>query len=404
MRGGFNLTETDVFLYDAAGDGEPKTPAQVSVDEIRRLGGTHVELNIKAKMITGTSSIIYPDTRPDYRTWEFERYSRLIRYIKNMGMTVGLRPIFFVVGPEGEFPYVVTQPDGSSKMWWHGNIEPDDVDQWFQSFQDYVSSYFELANANNVDFFTIGAELSSMMVGIPYRSDRFQYGFPAKWINVVKHAKRNLRTSKVMYDINYTDELFVSDGVERSGGEFERWRYLITSKALRNSPVSKRTQESLRALWRELDFVGIDMYRSLATYDAEIPADYNDLVTLLKQMSNFYASEMNKAFTQIKTATGVDKVAFMKETGYRSVEKGFIDPFRYANEFETLNLDHQAAAFEAFLSSFWDPKYKWLGGAFLWDISVDPNRTGRFDKGFSPIGKTKTEEIISQRFFGDRRR
>ena len=44
---------------------------------------------------------------------ERRRYIRLIRYIQKKGMTVGLRPIFFVVDKNGN-PYVETLEDGTS--------------------------------------------------------------------------------------------------------------------------------------------------------------------------------------------------------------------------------------------------------------------------------------------------
>ena len=109
---GFNLTEDGTFVYDAAADGQTKTPAQVAVDKAKSLGANHVNLNMRATMVGPYSSEITPTTAPSERSKEAFRVNRLIQYIHAQGMTAGIRPIFFVVGPSGEFPYSTRLTDG----------------------------------------------------------------------------------------------------------------------------------------------------------------------------------------------------------------------------------------------------------------------------------------------------
>lgn len=397
VSGGFNLTETDDFHYDASVDGA-KTPAQVAVDHIKRLGGKHVELNVRARMITGTGTEIVPVTKPADRADEAKRMIRLMKYIKEQGMTVGIRPIFFVVGPNGEFPYYQIMPDGSRKHWWHGNIQPIDPDRWFDSFRTYLDVYITIASIGKADEFTIGAELYSMTVGIEDQWPEYQYGFPGRWITLLRYVKTKLPQAMLMYDINFTDDSNSNAGFQKSGGELERWRYRLVDLANPTDPEELKIWQDLVQFWRELDGIGIDMYRSLASRGQVPPTNYNDLVKLLRQRADSFASQLDTAWTEISLVTEIEKKFYFKEIGYRSVQNGFIDPFTYADNDPRVNITHQAAAYDAFLEAFWDAKWPWLGGVFFWDVSADPNKNTGKDSGFSPVNKKLTEEVILRRF------
>lgn len=426
-----SLTEIGNFKYDAAPAGQPKKPAQIAVDELKRIGVKHVVLNPQAKMTNPKGNDVIPNTPIAERAAEAQRYQRLIAYIHSQGMTVGIRPIFFLVKPDGSFPFLEVQPDGTQKLWWHGNILPAQPFRWFQSFQQYLDIYMLIAKVNRAEEFTIGAELYSMTVGIEDQQDpRYKFGFPASWVKVLKHARTKLGANvRIMYDINFTDDS--NAGGTNSGGELERWRYRIVDMA--NPPQDPagtppdadtpfRTWKSLVAFWNGLDAVGIDMYRSLADRDEVIPADYNALVALLTLRAEMFANQLYGAFTEINmttTAAGfvpsagestgtptdithsanvVARKGIFKEVGYRSTTKGFIDPFNYAMGNGDVNINHQAAAFQAFFNAFWVPGMDWFGGVSFWDTSVNPGLRGANDAGFSPIGKAKTEQVIRTYF------
>lgn len=397
LSGGFNLTETDEFHYDAATDGT-KTSAQVAVDDIKRLGGKHVELNVRARMITGTGTEIVPVTKPADRANEAKRMIRLMKYIKDQGMTVGIRPIFFVVGPNGEFPYRQMMPDGTVKHWWHGNIQPSDPDRWFDSFRTYLDVYITIANIGKADEFTVGAELYSMTVGIEDQWMAHPHGFPGRWVSLLRYVKSKLPRAMLMYDINFTDDSNNDTDFQKSGGELERWRYRLVDLAKPTDPEEFKIWQDLVQFWRELDGIGIDMYRSLASRGQVPPTDYAQLVNLLRQRADSYASQVDTTWTEISLITEVEKKFYFKEIGYRSVENGFIDPFTFADNDPRINIAHQAAAYEAFLGAFWDAQWPWMGGVFFWDVSIDPKKNTGTDSGFSPIKKKQTEAIIMQRF------
>jgi hypothetical protein len=108
---GINLTEQDGFVYDANPVGSSKSPAQIAVDQIKALGANHVILNPRAIMTDPKGSDVVPFTPIQERVKERSRYIRLMEYIHSLGMTVGIRPIFFVVRPDGTFPYIEIKPD-----------------------------------------------------------------------------------------------------------------------------------------------------------------------------------------------------------------------------------------------------------------------------------------------------
>ena len=400
IMGGMNLTEQDKFPYDAAVGGGAKTPAQIAVDEIRALGATHVILNPRATMNNPKGNDLVPVTPISDRSAERGRYKRLIDYIHSQGMTVGIRPIFFVVAPDGSFPYLEPLPNGGTKLWWHGNIEPSDPNQWFESFRSYLDIYLLIAKINHVEEFTLGAELYSMTVGIEDQWLAYPYGFPGRWLDLLHYAKKKIdATTRVMYDINFTDDIVNATGVSASGGELERWRYRIVDLANPRNPEEHQIWQDLVSFWNELDAVGIDMYRSLAGTHDIIPTNSPDLVRLLRVRVDQFASQMDNTMVNIELVTGKHQLAMFKELGYRSMVKGFIDPFYYENGAGVYSGAHQAAAYEAMFQSFWTPKFDWFGGGSFWDVGVSPNRnSGSGDTGFSPIGKLETVDVLKEIF------
>lgn len=396
--GGFNLTENGDFVYDAADPGAMKTPAQLAVDEAKALGSNHVNLNLRARMVGPRSSEVIPVTAPAQRANERIRIARLIRYIHEQGMTVGLRPIFLVVGPNGEFPYVEKQPDGSVKTWWHGNIQPDDPNRWFQSFLVYLDMYMDVARMAKADEFTIGAELYSMTVGIEDQWLAYPHGFPGRWLEVLRHARAKLRNTRIMYDINFTDDsVKIDGGITASGGEMERWRYRIVDLANPSDPDEHKIWTDLVAFWKELDAVGIDMYRSLASERETMPEKYEELVAALKLRSDSYATQLDNAMSQIEFTVGQRPIAILKEVGFRSVEKGYINPFSYSGS-GSIKVADQAAAYQAIFESFWSVNWPWFRGIVFWEIPLDPARKGMADNGFSPLDKEMTSSLVRANF------
>ena len=397
---GFNLTETYGFQYDAAVGDAPKTLAQKAVDEAKRLGSNHIILNVRATMTGPDSTEIIPVTPPAERSKEAMRMGRLIKYIQAQGLTVGIRPIFFVVGPNGEFPYTEKLADGTSKVWWHGNIQPRDPNRWFESFRVYLDVYIAVARMAKADEFTIGAELYSMTVGIEDQWKEYPYGFPGRWLELLRYTRSKLPTARLMYDINFTDDSNSAGGLTASGGEFERWRFRLVELAHPKNPEEAAIWNDLSTFWKELDAVGLDIYRSLASPNQVLPTDYNELVAVLKNRADSYATQLDTGLMEIEFVLEHQKKAIIKEIGFRSVEKGFVDPFAYAGT-GTLNVKHQTAGYAAIFEAFWKPQWPWFAGINFWDIAVDESKRGPQDTGFSPLGKVPTEDVVKGYFLNN---
>lgn len=396
---GMNLTQLGNFIYDAAPAGKPKTPAQVAVDQMHAIGVTHVVLNPQAKMFDPRGNDLFPDVPNSQRAQERTRYKRLIDYIHSKGMTVGIRPIFFIVKPDGTFPYIENLPNGTSRTWWHGNIQPSDVNRWFESFKQFHDIYILIARLNKVAEYTIGAELYSMTVGLEDQWQENPYGFPGRWLSLLRYTRSKLgKNVRIMYDINFTDDTAVSSGdLTAMGGELERWRYRLVDLANPEDPEEFAVWQDLVNFWSELDAIGIDMYRSLASPTDVLPSNYVELVSHLQIRSDEYASQIDLALAEIESITEKMQYMIFKEVGYRSVNKGFINPFDYETGLGVYREDHQAAAFDALFKSFWEPRFPWFQGASFWDVSVNPTRnTGVGDTGFSPIGKPQTIEVLKK--------
>ncbi len=396
---GMNLTELGNFIYDANPRGE-KTPAQVAVDQIYDLGARHVVLNPIAKMFDPRGNDLEPAVGPGGRSKERQRYGRLIKYIKSKGMTVGMRPIFFVLKKDGTFPYT-EEIDGVTKTWWHGNIQPADPDRWFQSFKSYLDIYVLISKIYKVEEFTIGAELYSMTVGIEDQWDKHKYGFPGKWLSLLRYVRSKLGDKvRIMYDINFTDDSVTTGGdIQALGGELERWRYRLADLAYPENPAEFKIWRNLVDFWNELDAIGIDMYRSLGSKRDDIPEDYEALREYLQIRADEYASQMDITLAEIESVTEKTQMMIFKETGFRSVDYGFIEPFAYETGTGNYNEEHQAAAFEALFKAFWEPEFYWFQGGSLWDVSVSPLRnTGVGDTGFSPVGKPMTTGVLRRLF------
>lgn len=396
---GFNLTEYEGFEYDAnknATTDEEKTPAQIAVDKIHALGSNHIELNIRARMMGPNSNEIIPVSPANESSTELRKTARLMDYIHSKEMTVGIRPIFFVLGPNGEFPFIEETPEGP-KTWWHGNIQPANPDSWFLSFQNYLDRYMLVAKFGKADYFTIGAELYSMTVGLEDQWPEQPFGFPGQWLKLLRYTKAKLSSvgTKIVYDINFTDDSNTGDsGLLKSGGELERWRYRLVDLADPTDPAEFEIWQQLVQFWTELDFIGIDMYRSLAENVDDTPQGFESIVPYLQKKSDAYAAQLDTTLLEIEITLDVQKKAILKEIGYRSVDNSFVDPFSYADGEGVYNEEHQAAAYRAIFESFWAPGFDWFEGIAFWDIPVDPKPQGQGDTSFSPLGKPLTEAQI----------
>jgi len=102
-------------------------------------------------------SLVVPRTTPDVRSESFGRGAGVtpsdaavveaIRQARALGMRVMLLPIVFVENlEEGE---------------WRGTLVPDDWDAWFRRYETVMLDYARMAQAEGVELFSVGSELTS---------------------------------------------------------------------------------------------------------------------------------------------------------------------------------------------------------------------------------------------------
>jgi hypothetical protein len=76
---------------------------------------------------------------------------------------------------------------------WRGTIMPNDVSQWFQSYENQILSYAAVAKHYNVNEFVIGSELASLQSDHVY------------WQDLVNKLKASGYGGEISYDDTWTD-------------------------------------------------------------------------------------------------------------------------------------------------------------------------------------------------------
>jgi len=177
---------------------------------------------------------------------------------------------------------------------WRGDIGTGFVDEaewaaWFQAYEVMIVHYAELAEAQQVEQFCVGTELS----GTVQRQ--------AEWRAVID-AVRAAYSGPLVYASNH--------GVESS-----------------------------IAWWDALDYIGVDAYYAL-TSSKDPTLDY---------LLSAWRSRVN----QLKSLSQrVDRPVVITEIGYRSVDGANVAPWAYATGGE-VDLHEQAICYRAALESLW---------------------------------------------------
>ncbi|WP_413587244.1 glycoside hydrolase family 113 [Bdellovibrio sp. HCB274] len=363
------------------------------LQKIKALGVTTVIFNFRARMIGGNSNEVFSVVPSELQREEEYHLEATIQYAKGLGLQAAFRPILLVVGPKGEFPW----EDEQGKLWWHGNINPTDPQLWFRSFFNYHARYLKIAKRTGAAWYSIGAEMHSLTSGLGSRSKTQRFGRPDLWIKFIFQTRQILgKDVKITYGANFTDQYVLENGVRTWGGEFEQWRHDLTFKAQTDEEILH--QQYLRNFWSELDFIGVDYYRALGAADTHYPTEYDKLMNVLTPFSHHYAYQLQNSVNQINTATHTRKLLAIQEVGYRSVEKCFVSPYLYEGDDAPINYQHQAVAWDALLSSVWNPQMNWISSVGIWQVLVDDDTDTTTNGGFSPLGKEPTEKVLKKYF------
>ncbi len=219
--------------------------------------------------------------------------------------------------------------DEISGGYWRGDIGTGFTTEaqwaaWFAAYRDFIEHYAAIAQANGVEQFCVGTELS----GTSHRAN--------DWRNVAAGV-RVVYSGPIVYAAN-------------QGGE-----------------------EVSVTWWDAVDYIGVDGYYILNTDISEHPtvADLEAAWTTPKQiLANLSAT--------------YGKKIILTEIGYRSQHGCSCHPWDWWTPSE-LDQEEQAYAYEAAFRQLYDQP--WLTGIYWWMWSTDRFASGPCDDGFSPHQK-----------------
>tara|TARA_R110000868_G_scaffold720_4_gene5250 strand:- start:10926 stop:11882 length:957 start_codon:yes stop_codon:yes gene_type:complete len=199
------------------------------------------------------------------------------------------------------------------------------------SYTTFILDYAKTAQETHVEIFCIGTELESFI------DER-----PIYWKRLIIEVKKVYK-GKLTYAANWN--------------EYNRTPF-----------------------WDDLDYIGIDGYFPVS--DLKTPT-----VEACKLGLERWKSEMKKFCNELK------KPILFTEFGYRSVNFTGKAPWRADREMDSVNLEAQTNALQAFFETFWDED--WIAGGFVWKWYHNQELAGGKDNSrFTPQNKP-AEKIIS---------
>jgi hypothetical protein len=154
-------------------DGRPDHPYEEYIDEIARSGANTICLVVSAFQENCSSTSIFIDLR---KTPTDQRLKDLAAYARSKGLRVVLMPIVLLENPrEGE---------------WRGKIAPENWEDWWEDYENYILHYAWIAESIKADLFMIGSELVST------ESETDQ------WRNLIRSV-RDAYTGRLSYSANW---------------------------------------------------------------------------------------------------------------------------------------------------------------------------------------------------------
>ena len=290
-----------------------------SLDRLSQTGVNYVALSQHWFMETRTSCLIQP-FMPNATHTDAEIVAT-IREIHDRGMKVQLKP-------------VVNSKDNAS----HADLKPADVGCWFQSYQDYMVRYAQIAQDNGVESLNIGTELNSL--------DTSQYR--SRWAALIAEVR-----SKYRGPLTY-------------GGDAYHYQQV--------------------AFWDLLDYVGIDAYLSVS--DLPNPS----LTEIVAGWTNYHGTNTVQEMERWQATVG--KPIIFTEVGYRSIDYAGTSTGDYKVD-HPYNADLQARLYQGLFTAFRGKP--WLKGIFWFKWDSDPATGLCCEKSYIPQNKP-AEAVLRENY------
>lgn len=269
------------------------------LDVLKRTGHNTISIVVTQYMERKDSVSIMPASQKTNTDAEVET---LIRLAKDKDIRVFLKPHVDVLDDT-----------------WRGEISPVNINEWFDSYTDFIVHYAQIAQRNGVDCLIIGTEFKSLQ-GAEYRD---------YWLKIITEVKK-VFSGFLTYSANWDDYGEVS-------------------------------------FWDGLDFVSIDAYFPLS--DKRDPT--------LKELASGW-DKWVKQLADFSKKTG-RRIVF-SELGYRSTDYAAREPWEY-QEIRPFNGDLQKRCFQATLEALGNEE--WFGGFLIWNWSPKMDYGGRFNLDFT---------------------
>ncbi|MEM9390705.1 MAG: hypothetical protein AAGA02_09530 [Bacteroidota bacterium] len=242
--------------------------------------------------------------------------SKTIQIAHELGYKVMLKPHVWVIG-----------------QGWAGDFEPTSEAHWKtwqDSYQEYILTFAEIAEAKDVALFCIGTEFRKTVVKRP------EY-----WRRLIRQVK-SIYKGKITYAANWDN--------------YENVNF-----------------------WDDLDFIGIDAYFPVCT--DQTPSKVSVLAGW--QGINRNIKSVSQKF---------DKPVLFTEYGYRSVDYAADGHWKYDRDTLNINYDAQINAYAGMFEAVW--RQPWFKGGFLWKWHLQtPRRKERLLKEFTPQNKPAMDVI-----------
>ncbi len=286
--------------------------SDISLDNLKNTNANNVGLVVTWYMNNRTSNTISNDT--DKTPTDLD-IVHAIGDIHSRGMGVMLKPH-------------VDIKDGS----WRGGISPSNTTAWFESYNNFITHYAQIAQSNSVEYFSVGTELKSLS-GSAYGSN---------WNTIINNIK-TIYTGNLTYAANWDEYTNV-------------------------------------AFWNMLDYGGVDAYFPLS--DAQNPS-IQELMNGWSDYSGTYG--IHNWVAEIESwQSAINKPIIFTEIGYRSIDYAAREPWSWSTG-GTYNGQLQANCYEAAIQVF---KGKtWFSGMYWWDWRTNPNAGGVNDINYTPQNK-----------------
>jgi len=237
-----------------------------------------------------------------------ETLTHVTQSAHNLGMKVMLKPM-------------IDLEDGR----WRGEIRPSDA--WFQNYTNYINFFANLAEQNNVEMLSVGAELNRTVT------------WEAQWRRVISGVR-------------------------------QRYSGLLTYSAIWWNEYDK-----LVKWWDALDYVGISAYFPLSN---KSDPTLSEMKATWKNITDYLASFYFK----------VKKPIIFTEIGYLSTNGANKDPSNYKLQEVSgrlIDLQEQANCYEAAFQSLWGKS--WFFGFYWWYWQTHPDAGGSNNSDYTPQNK-----------------